>query len=124
MNKIRVTKKEIKENCFKNELVAIGYCEAQYLLFYKAPFAYSGSIYGWACDYYRITDKNDNDLIISTGYAPIGQALTYDLVKKYDLKAEKIILNNKIENKKEKVQKLLLDFMKDAKSELEQEAQK
>lgn len=86
MYKILITKKQIKEACYKNELLKIGYCELQNLLRYKCPFAYSSSSYGWACDYYKIGNH-----VISTGYSPIGAQLPYELIKKYEDKAKKIL---------------------------------
>lgn len=81
--KLLVTKKDIKNSATK--IIAIGYCEAQNLLKYKDPFAYSKGVYGWACDYYIF-----DNIIISTGYSPIGDRIDYDLLKKYEEKAAKI----------------------------------
>ena len=50
MNKIKATKKEMKQNY---RILSIGYCDAQYLLAYETPIAYSCGLYGWSCDYYH-----------------------------------------------------------------------
>ena len=50
--KLQTTKKQIRQNF--NTVLSIGYCDAQYLLDCKNPFAYSAGVYGWSCDYYQI----------------------------------------------------------------------
>ena len=52
--KLKTTKKQIKENTHKDNLIAIGYCSLHRLLKFKYPFAYSTGVYGWACDYYEL----------------------------------------------------------------------
>jgi hypothetical protein len=89
--KFKVTKKEMKDNYCK--IVKIGYCNAQYLLHYVKPIAYSTRVEGWACDYYDI-----NNVLISTGYAPIESKNTnsnYDIVKSYNDNAREIVNSNK-----------------------------
>lgn len=104
--KLKVTKQQIK-NSFIN-IVSIGYCDIQYLTYYKNPFAYSTGVYGWACDYYDI-----ENVCLSTGYGPIGSKVDYTLLRKYELKAQKIVndynLNYKLKEKR--VNKLLSDFV-------------
>ena len=63
--KAKVTKKEIRNNY--NNIIAIPYSEAAYLLRDLSPNFYSYGIYGWCCDYYEI-----GNVIISIGYSPIG----------------------------------------------------
>ena len=84
--KTKTTKKQIKSNF--NTILSIGYCESQYLLYYKSPFAYSSDSGGWACDYY-ITDN----VCISTGYRPIGDKVPYKLLSKLEYKACNIVNN-------------------------------
>ncbi len=111
MVKLKATKKE-----FKNEnVLSIGYCKAHTLLRYKDPFAYSSGIYGWSCDYYHI-----DDIYISTGYSPIGKSLDYDIIKKYEDEARKILIDDNIsyDNKKEKVNSLLNELVKEFKNTL------
>lgn len=65
-------------------VIKIGYCEAQHLLRYSAPIAYTESgAYGWKSDIYHF-----GDIAISTGYAPVGDICpSYEFVKEYDEKA-------------------------------------
>lgn len=107
--KLRTTKKEIKESAY--HIIGISYCKAQHLLSYKEAFAYSAGVYGWACDYYNI-----DGVIISTGYSYIDNKNTiknYDLLKKYESKAEKIHYNYELSHKQQtkKIDKLLKEFI-------------
>jgi hypothetical protein len=63
MNKIKTTKKEMRQNHF---ILGVGYCTMQNLLYYYEPVAYSVRLEGWACDYYDI-----DGIIISMGYSPL-----------------------------------------------------
>lgn len=105
--KLKTTKTQIKNNFVK--IYSIGYCGIQYLTYYKNPFAYSSGVYGWACDYYEI-----ENVCLSTGYNPIGQNVDYKILRKYELKAQKIILDYTLEyeTKQKKINKLLIEFIK------------
>lgn len=87
MNKIKATRKEMANNSY---VIQIGYCKLQHLLngsSYSA-IAFSANNYGWACDYYLI-----DNVIISTGYAPIvsiNTYATYEMIKEYDDLASKM----------------------------------
>ena len=81
--RLKATKKQIRENF--NTILSIGYCDAQYLLNCKNPFAYSAGLYGWSCDYYQI-----GNVCISTGYSPIGTPVNYELLRELEGKAEQI----------------------------------
>lgn len=108
--KVKVSKKEVKEN-FRN-IICIGYCDLQYLLYYKEANYYSSGVYGWSCDYYKI----NNNTIISTGYQPIGNICAdYNKVVSYDKEARNIIYNYSYdyEVKKELLEELLNKFIKD-----------
>ena len=70
--KCKVTKPSVKKNYC--HIISIGYCDAQYILKAKDPFGYSSNVYGWACDYYDLTDSYKN-YCISTGYSTIGKSL-------------------------------------------------
>lgn len=100
--KYKTTRKTIKERYDK--IIEIGFCNAQYLLKYETPFAYSTRIEGWACDYYNI-----GGVCVSTGYAPIGNKIDYEILKGYEQRARDIILNINLdtETKKQKVNELL-----------------
>ena len=81
--KLKTTKKQIRENF--NTILSIGYCDAQYLLDCKNPFAYSAGLYGWSCDYYQI-----GTICICTGYSPIGTPVDYALLRELEGKAQLI----------------------------------
>lgn len=104
--KLKTTKTEIKNN-FTN-IVKVGYCDIQYLTYYKNPFAYSSGTYGWSCDYYNI-----DNICLSTGYNPIGENVSYKLIQKYEFKAQKIVndFNINYDLKVKKVNKLLTEFI-------------
>ncbi len=99
--KLKATKKQIKANF--NTVVSIGYCDAQYLLSYKRPFAYSSGVYGWNCDYYKI-----NNVCISTGYRPIGEKLDYTILSNLEEKARAICLDYNLDNETKRVKLDLL----------------
>ncbi len=80
--KLKATKSEMRSST----KWGFSYCSIQNLLYYENAVAYSCGVYGWSCDYYNI-----NGVIISTGYAPIGKTPKYETVRKYDLRAEKVI---------------------------------
>tara|TARA_Y100000592_G_scaffold61794_1_gene96536 strand:- start:1034 stop:1384 length:351 start_codon:yes stop_codon:yes gene_type:complete len=84
--RLETTKKQIKENTHPDHLLAVGYCDLQYLLRFEKPFAYSKGVCGWSCDYYEIEFDNQT-YIISTGYSPIGKMIDYDLTKNFEEKA-------------------------------------
>ena len=87
--KIQVTKKAIRNG--SRALLSIGYCQAQNLLYFKNPFAYSHGVYGWSCDYYQI-----GNVIISTGYSPIGQQVDCQILRDLEKQAEAIVNDNTI----------------------------
>lgn len=60
--KCKTTAKAIRAN-YGSRILSIGYCDAQALLRYETPFAYSSGVYGWNCDYYDI-----DGVCIATGY--------------------------------------------------------
>ena len=104
--KFKVTRKEMREGY--GQIISIGYCKAQNLLRYQDPIAYSVGVYGWACDYYDI-----GGVLISTGYAPIGESPDYDVIRKYDLQAEKVSYdyNLSCEERRRRVNDLLNEFV-------------
>ena len=101
--KLKTTNKQIKANF--NTVIKVGYCNAQYLLSYKKPFAYNCGVSGWNCDFYEI-----NNVCISTGYFPIGNNLPYFLVCILEEKAKNICLDYNLDNETKKAKlDLLLD---------------
>jgi len=110
--KYKTTKKDMKSNYDK--IIGIGYCNAQFLLKFEEPTAYSARAEGWACDYYDV-----DGVLISTGYAPLDSKNAkrdYDMIRKYDQAAEKIACdyNLKYEEQKEQVNTLLKEFVREA----------
>lgn len=84
--KIHVTQRAIR-NSYSN-VISVGYCNLQYMLNFKSPEYYTSGTYGWGADIYMVAP----DTVIVTGYAPFGNCKPgYELCRKYDLKAEKII---------------------------------
>jgi hypothetical protein len=100
--KLKTTKKQIKNNF--NNVYSFGYCQIQNLVYYKNAFAYSSGSSGWSCDYYEI-----DNVCLSTGYSPTGVGIDYDLVRKYEDKAKKLIGNYDLTHKvrKNRCNKLL-----------------
>ena len=99
MNKIKVTKREMKQNY---KILSVGYCDMQYLLAYETPISYSAGVYGWSCDYYYI-----QGVVISTGYSPISSKNMkddYKLIKEYEAKAKSC-------DTREETQKLLNELI-------------
>ena len=89
--KLQTTNKQIKANFAK--IVRIGYCDAQYLLSCKKPFAYTCGVYGWNADFYEI-----GNACISTGYAPIGERVDYTLLRQLEREAREIGLDYSLSN--------------------------
>ena len=102
---LKTTNKQIRANFYK--VLSIGYCDAQYLLSYKNPFAYTSGIYGWNADFYEI-----GNVCISTGYRPIGEKVDYTLLQDLEKKARNICLNYELNREtKEKQIDLLLNTL-------------
>ena len=120
MYKIRSTKKEVKEASYR--ILAIGYCEAQYLLKSENPVCYCCGGCGWYCDNYDMQDYGYN-LTISTGYSPISDQNIdkevlknkYNIIKKYEEKARKIQNESRgnWEETKKKLKKNLQKFLEE-----------
>ena len=104
--KYRTTKKAMKESYRK--IYCAGNDSLQHLLKFHDPIAYSTRAEGWACDYYDI-----NGILLSSGYAPIGKNIDYNLRSKYDDEARKILSNYDLEyeEKKKQIEILLNEFM-------------
>ena len=104
--KYRTTKKAIQE--MSNPIYRVGYCNLQHLLRFIDPFAYSTRAEGWACDYYDV-----ENVIISTGYSPIGRKTDYNLCREYDEKAAEILrdYNLKWEQQRDQIANLIKEFV-------------
>lgn len=109
MGKIKTTVSSIKNAYASNYLFGTGYCNLQYLFYYDTPKAYTCGTYGWKFDLYDIDNVG-----VTTGYSSVGNRIPYEIVKKFEGKAEKIVLNNNLkwETKKRKIEKLQQDFRK------------
>ena len=105
--KFKTTKKAMKDY----EPRAVGYCKLQSLLSYTDPIAYATRAEGWACDYYDLEGSNGRKLLISTGYAPQGEPIGYELTQKYEHKAEKIAYTMSYEDKKALLNDLIRAFV-------------
>lgn len=105
--KYKTTKKAIRE--MGDPVYCVGYANLQNLFRFVDPFAYSTRAEGWACDYYSV-----GNVIISTGYSPIGRKTDYKLCREYDQKALVIWSNYNLtfEQQQEKVEALIEEFVK------------
>ena len=105
--KFKASKRDINANY---DVYKIGYCTIQHLLNGIEPFAYSARAEGWACDYYDL-----GGIVVSTGYSPTGTAVPYELSKKYDDKAAKVLGNKWSYNRKAaELARLRAEFAKEA----------
>lgn len=115
----KTTTQRIKENYGQNYILSIGYCDLQMLLKYESPKAFTSGIYGWNYDLYDI-----EGVAICTGYRgmPSGKSFDYDLVRKYETKAQKIANRRIKENQswgnfvikqRKDMAKLLNNFLKE-----------
>ena len=101
--KLKTTNKEIRANFYK--VLSIGYCDAQYLLRYKNPFAYTCGTCGWNADFYEI-----GNFCISPGYRTIGEDVDYTLLNELEKQAKNICLNYELNREtKEKQIDLLIN---------------
>lgn len=99
--KQKTTKKWIYEN-FAN-VIEVGYCNIQTLLAGLNPSYYTTRAEGWAADIYIV----NNSTAIVTGYAPFGNIHPgYELQKKYEMLARRIIGDSLWDNQEEKLLKL------------------
>jgi len=109
--KLLTTYKQIKENTPSDNLLRVGYCSLQHLLWFENEFAYSKGYYGWNCDYYDLKANNQR-FILSTGYRPIGKSVDYQMVRYYDRKACDILNSAvKVDDRKRAVKELLEEFL-------------
>ena len=104
--KARVTAKQVRASYLN--IIQIGYCNAYYLLD-RDPHYYTAGIYGWNADVFHI----DQTTAIVTGYRPFGNICPpYELVRKYEQKAEACYKAGKVE----KIANLLHEFVKECKA--------
>ena len=117
--KHKTTAKTIRANYPQNLILNVGYCGAQNLLRYEQPTAYACGVYGWNFDLYEV-----EGVAIVTGYrgTPASKNFDYKILKKYEDKAQKVIEALKpegmtwdkyVQQRKNKVNKLLKQFIKE-----------
>ena len=104
--KKKITRNEM--NRYYNNIIKIGYCDAQYILYYDEPQYYNPGVYGWNYDVYDF-----GDIAICTGYNPIGNIKPdYEIIRKYDDMAKMIVSgSDSFDIKVEKVQSLRNEFI-------------
>jgi len=84
-------------------IICVGYCNLQRLLTGVPPMYYTTRVEGWAADVYEL---NHNTVVV-TGYAPFGNIKPeYDLQRKYEMIAARIIGNSYFVNTEDKETKL------------------
>ena len=108
MRKIRVAKKEIV-NGWRN-VICVGYCNLQHLLYYKDADFNTTRREGWGADIYKI---NTNTVIV-TGYAPFGNIHpNYELQQHYESMARAIVCDYKKDyaTQKQELDSLLNEFI-------------
>ena len=109
--KIRKTHKEIKS--YSGDILAIGYCDAQFLLSNHRPLYYTAGIYGWNYDVYCIC----GDTYICTGYRNMPGRKPRNL-REYERKAEEIWNHHEppytITVKQDLTERLLIEFLMQA----------
>lgn len=119
MFKVKVTKKKMREKY--PIILAIPYCSLQGILDSQNAVAYSTRVEGWACDYYEFETPEFSKVLISEGYSPIGDHVSYDLCKEYNEKAHKIrhdLYTGSWDAYREAIEPLLQEFLHKALEEL------
>ena len=109
--KFKTTKAAINSGYYFK--ICVGYCDLQYLLNYENPVAYTCGTYGWNSDIYSLEDITGYNACVVTGYRPFGNiASNYDINRKFEEKAEKIVLDYKrdFEERKQELKQLIKDW--------------
>ena len=106
--KFKTTKKAIQAGYYR--IASIGYCNAQSLLKYRSPVAYSAGVYGWNGDYYEV-----DGVLIATGYRGLPDnknvKCDYEIVRRFETAATG--------KGKEETEKLLEEFIENITKEVE-----
>lgn len=107
--KVRVTQKQVKDA--HAHTIKVGYCSLQSLLSRRTAKYYTVRAEGWASDVYSI-----GIYAISTGYSPFGDVNpSYNLVRLYDSKAEKVLTNlDSYQEQKQALDNLIYEFIQKA----------
>lgn len=107
--KFKTTQKAVKAGY--TTVIAVPYCDLQYLLNYESPVAYTVRREGWGADIYNM----GGGVAIATGYAPFGNVRpSYEQVKAVEEQAEKIRYDYSLsyEQQRESLKSLARDFIK------------
>ena len=109
--KYRTTVKAIREEY--SNIISIGYCDAQFLLSFTSPDAYTCGVYGWNFDLYELNEKGFGNIAICTGYRgmPKGVKFDYSRLHFYENKARDVIKNAPYERRNAMCKELLRDFL-------------
>ena len=109
--KHKITRRELRGRF--GTIISAGYCNLQTLLVDVDPSYYLTRTEGWAADVYMV----GNDAVIVTGYAPIGNVTpSYELQRKYEMSARRVIgdgLHINTVEKQSKLETLRDDFVKE-----------
>lgn len=81
--KYRTTNKAVKTGY--ERVYKVDYCNAQTLLKFENPIAYTAGKYGWNSDIYDF-----GSIAISTGYRPTGYSVDYETINRYEKQAQQI----------------------------------
>lgn len=111
--KYKTTQKAIRNGY--NTIINLSYCATQNLLNLENPIAYTSGTYGWNADIYDL----GGSVAIVTGYRPFGNVKpTYNKIKEYEDKAEKIRYNRDLtgQEQKEQLKQLINEFVKEVKN--------
>ena len=106
--KYKTTKKEITNRYWSK--IVIGYADAQHLLRFNQPTAYTCGVYGWNADIHHI----NNATAVITGYRPVGNIHPdYETIRNYNEQAKEIQQANDYQTAKEKTNELLQKFVEE-----------
>ena len=106
-----MTRKEIINNF--NKVYSVGYCDLQFLLRGQNRIGYNSGVYGWNYDVFSFDNGN---IAICTGYRSTpGERIDYDIIRKYETKAEAIFKDYSIkyEEQQKKLEKLIKKFIEE-----------
>lgn len=106
--KFKTTQREIRSNYPR--VISCGYCSLQTLLCFENPIAYTTRREGWGCDIYQLSQNT----ALTTGYAPFGKSVPYEITRKYEKLAEEIRYGSgSYEEQKDALRKLIAEFVEE-----------
>lgn len=105
--KKRMNRKTVIDRFGKANIYRVPYCGLQFMLRDEKPFGYTTREEGWACDYYDL-----GGICVSTGYAPIGKPVPYEICLEFDREAQKIWHEEwEYEKASKRINNLIADFI-------------